>query len=154
MSKQNLLSKKLLEEAITTDDLLGKDVIDADGVLVGITNKVFVDPKTIELLGINIDKGFLQTGLIIGSEHVQHVTKHAVFLSITPGFQLKGAHVFDVEGGLVGSIVGVALTDDYAHISSLTIKPGRFKATFDIPGSAIQKVGENVLLSVHRDEIT
>ena len=154
MDKQNLPSKRLLEHAITSDDLLGKDVIDADGVLIGVTNKLFVDPQSIELLGVNIDKGFLHTGLIVGAEHIAHVTKHAVFLSISPGFQLKGMHVFDVDGALVGSVIGVALTEDYRSISALTVKPSRFKKAFEIPGTAILKVGENVLLSVHKEEIT
>ena len=153
MTEQNLPSKKLLENAITSEDLLGKDVLDKDGVLVGVTNKLYVDPESIEVLGISIDKGFLRSGLLIGAEHIEQVTPHAVFLRIRPAFRLKGMHVFDKDGARVGAVTAVSLTDDYSQISSIQVKPSRFSKPVEIPGSAIESVEDNVLLHVHKDEI-
>lgn len=153
MSKQDLPSKTLLEDAITSEDLLGKDVLDKDGVLVGVSNKLYIDPESIEVLGISIDKGFLRSGLLVGAEHIEQVTPHAVFLKIRPAFRLKGMHVFDLDGARVGAVTAVTLTDDYADISSLQVKPSRFSKPVEIPGSAIGSVEDNVLLRVRREEI-
>ena len=154
MNKQNLPSKKLLDEAITSDDLLGKDVLDCDGVLIGVTNKLYIDRDSIEVLGVSVDKGFLRTGLVVGADHVEHVTKHAVFLKIRPAFQIKGMHVFDVDGALVGVVKAVSLTEDYSEIASIQVKPSRwFAKTVEVSGYAIADVGENVFLSLHKNEV-
>ncbi len=153
MSKQNLPSKKLLDNAVTSDDLLGKDVLDKDGILIGVTNKVYIDPVSIEVLGVSVDKGFLRSGLVIGSEHIEQVTDYAVFLKITPAFQMQGMHVFDVDGALVGSVQAVTLTEDYSQVQSLSVKPSRFSKPIEVPGYSIASVDENVLLSVQKEDV-
>ena len=67
---QKSISGKDLNEAVTSDDILGKDVIDADGKFIGVTEKVFIHPNNLDFIGIEVDKGFLRKGLSIGKDYI------------------------------------------------------------------------------------
>ena len=58
---QKSIALKLLDKAITSDDLLGKDVIDLGGKFIGISEKVLIDPDSLDFIGIGVDKGFGKT---------------------------------------------------------------------------------------------
>lgn len=142
----------LPSNAITSEDILGKDVLDRDGVLVGVVDRLYLNPETVEILGFSVDKGFLRDGLIIGTDHIQEITAHAVFLSIRPSFRLRGASVFGVDGGLVGTVSEVVLASDSNEIAELVVRVRR-KQSVRIPKEIIDTIDENVLLSVSLDEV-
>src|SRR3989344_8029989 len=93
---------------ITTDDMLGKEVIDTAGAFLGVVDKVFIDPKKVSIMGISIDKGFLKKGFHLGKEYIREITPHAVFLNIRPSLTLKGLWVFDVQGRKLGKVIEVS----------------------------------------------
>lgn len=146
------MHSSLPSSAITSEDILGKDVLDADGVSIGVVDRLYLNPDGIEILGISVDKGFLRDGLVIGTRHIEEITLHAVFLNIRPAFRLHGAHVFDCDGELVGSIKEVALNQEQNQIQELVVKP-RFKKSFAINGSLIERVEENVFLSCYKNDL-
>ena len=106
---QTIVDKKELDDTITSDDILGKDVVDHDGEFIGVVEKVHINPNTIELMGISIDKGFLRTGLAIGKDYIAQITPHAVLLKIRPAHKIKGMQVFDVDGNKIGIVTKVDL---------------------------------------------
>ena len=67
---QKSISGKDLDEAVTSDDILGKDIIDVDGKLIGVTEKVFIHPNSLDFIGIEVDKGFLRKGFSIGKDYI------------------------------------------------------------------------------------
>ena len=87
MSPQKSISGKDLNEAVTSDDVLGKEVIDADGRFIGITEKVFIHPKELEFMGISVDKGFLKKGLSIASMAINLVCKLKFAVRIFPAIR-------------------------------------------------------------------
>lgn len=145
-------SSPLPSNAITSEDILGKDVLDTDGVNIGVVDRLFLNPDSVDILGISVDKGFLRDGLIIGTKHIAEITDHAIFLNIRPAFRLQGSHVFDVDGDLVGSVKEVALNEAQNSIEELVVKP-RFAKPFTINGQYIAKVEDNVILNVDSEQL-
>lgn len=149
---QRSISSKDLDEAITSDDILGKEVIDAEGRFIGVAEKVFIHPNTLDFIGISIDKGFLKKGLSIGKNYIERVATHAVFLNIRVAFELKGMEVFDKNGKLLGKVTGIELEGSLNKIQQLHVS-GIFEKSLSIPQNLIDNIGYNVLLNVTKEEL-
>ena len=148
---QKSISGKNLSEAITSDDLLGKDVIDKDGKFIGITEKVFIDPNTMDFLGIEVDKGFLKKGLSIGKSYIERIATHAVFLNIKVAFELRGMDVFSSIGERIGRVSDIELAGNKNEIKSIRVKTlGR---DMTIQAGFIDRVGYGIFLNIRREEL-
>lgn len=134
-----------LDNAITSDDILGKDVIDSEGEFLGVVENIFIDPETVELAGISIDKGLLKNGLLIGKNYIKNIAPHAIFLKIQPAFNLKGMFVFDAEGKKIGIVHDVKLYGNKNEIENIIVKSSLGEAT--ISSKYIKNVGDNVFLN-------
>ncbi|MBI2448962.1 PRC-barrel domain-containing protein [Candidatus Pacearchaeota archaeon] len=142
-----------LGNTITSDDIVGKDVIDIDGEFIGVVEMLHIDPSAVEVIGITIDKGFLRKGLIIGKDYIERVAPHAIFLKIRPSYKLKGMNVFDSEGENIGIVTKVNLHGKKNEVESIIVRSGIFKRDVVIPVKFIRNIGYNVLLSVKKDDI-
>jgi len=149
---QTIVEKKELEGTVTSDDILGKDVIDHDGDFIGIVEKIHIDPNTIEFMGISIDKGFLRRGLAIGKDYIDKITPHAVMLKIRPAHKIKGMQVFDLEGNKVGIVVKVDLVGRKNKVRGIIVKASMIK-TYQISSNLIESVGHNVFLKIAKNEL-
>ena len=140
---------------ITTDDLLGKKVIDVEGAQLGIVDKIFVDKNIIEMVAFSIDKGFLQKGLVIGKDYVSKVTEHAIFLNVKPAIGIKGLPVYDSKGVSVGTVSDVQLQDSKNKIEQLRVKTKKIVGTDEIRISRkfIGEIDKSVMLTVTLDEL-
>ena len=150
---QKSISGKSLKDAITSDDILGKEVIDLAGKEIGIAEKVFIDPNSLDFIGINIDKGFLKKDLSIGKNYIQKVAKHAVFLNIRVSYELKGLEVFSELGESLGKVSGIELEGIKNDIKVIYVRKGLFTKETQIPMSFVDKIGFSVLLKVKKDQV-
>lgn len=143
------------KEWLTSDDILGKDVIDTNGEFIGITDKIYFDKKTVECLSISVDKGFLRKGFIIGKDYISRITKHAIFLNIQPVFSLKEMIVFDVNGTYIGEVMKVQLQESKNIVDSILVKTKLFKGTktITIQSSDILNVHKNIVLKKEYSEL-
>ncbi len=148
---QRSISGKDLNEAVTSDDLLGKDVIDADGKFIGVAEKVFIHPSTLDFMGIEVDKGFLRRGLSIGKDYIERIAKHAVFLKIRVAFEIRGMNVFSRLGENLGKVTNVELIGYKNEIKAIQIKHEGKNVL--IPLNYIVKIGEGVFLNVSKEEL-
>src|SRR3989338_2113745 len=146
MNQQKSISGKDLDEAITSDDVLGKEVIDSDGRFIGITEKVFIHPTLLDFVGISVDKGFLKKGLSIGKDFIEKIGSQAVFLNISVAYEIKGMKVFDKNGKKLGKVSGIALKGSGNDIDAITLS--RLTKKWIIPSKMIDKIGYNVILNV------
>ena len=151
MNRQKSISGKDLEEAVTSDDLLGKEVIDSDGRFIGVAEKVFIHPETLDFMGISVDKGFLKKGLSIGKDFIEKIASKAIFLSISVSYEIKGLKVFDVNGKEIGKVSGVALKGSGNDIDAITVLSMGKKLV--IPSKMISKIGYNVILNVLKQDV-
>ena len=148
---QRSISGKDLNEAVTSDDVLGKDVIDSDGKFIGIAEKVFIHPTSLDFMGIEVDKGFLKKGLSIGKDYIERIAKHAVFLNIRIAFEMRGMNVFSRMGENIGKVTDVELIGYRNEIKAIHVKYDGKDAL--IPLSFIVKIGEGVFLNVSKEEL-
>ncbi|NOZ81400.1 MAG: PRC-barrel domain containing protein [DPANN group archaeon] len=151
MSKKRNSGDQDFEGTITSDDVLGKDVIDPDGAFLGIIEKLHIDPRTLEIVGITIDKGFLKKGLFIGRGYIQKITKFAVFLSIRPAYDVKGMAVFDTQGKKVGTVREVILVGQQNRIRSLIVQSRILRKHFIVPRDFIDTISRSVFLTCDKD---
>lgn len=154
--KQKSISGRDLSKTLTSEDLLGKDVIDFDSTLIGVVEKVLIDPKTLDFVGISIDKGFLKKGLTIGRNYIDEIKEHAVFLKIRVSYEVKGKIVFDSEGKTIGRVSSLELYENMNKIISLAVKKDNFffpGKEINIPARYIKNIGDNVMLSVRKEDL-
>jgi len=157
MMSRKSISGKNLEEAITSDDILGKNVIDKEGKFIGVAEKVFLDKKKLDFIGIGVDKGFLKKGLSVGKGYIKKVTPYAVFLKISVKYEIKGMELFDRDGIKIGRVNGIELFGNKNKLKSIRVSTGvasRFLGKHvEIPVDMIEKVIYNVILNVSKDDL-
>ncbi len=151
MGSKNI-SGRTLNKAITTDDILGKEVIDSEGGIVGVVEKVFIDPKNFKILGVDVDKGVLHKGFTIGKGYIKKVTPHAIFLNTSIVYELKGKTVFDRNGAKVGVVKAVHLHGLRNSLKFIEVRKG-LGQKFAIPHSLIENIGEGIFLKISKSEL-
>src|SRR3989338_11538636 len=150
---QKSISSKDLDNALTTDDLLGKEIIDSGGGVIGVAEKVFIDPQNFDFIGIGIDKGFLKKGLAIGINYIDKITDYAVFLNISVSLEIRGMKVFDNDCKGLGVVSDVELAGNTNKINAFGIKLGLFGKKIIIPYNCVERVGDGVILNVSKNEV-
>ena len=154
MSKESI-SGKSLERSITSEDILGKDVIDKEGKFIGVVEKVLIDPIKMEFIGIEIDKGFLKNGFSVGKSYLEKLTEEAVFLKIRIVYEIRGMKVFDKIGEELGKVYKIELVGNKNQLKKIYVKKGWFifKNTLEISPDLIETMGHNIILSVEKSKI-
>jgi len=147
--QEKSISGRKINKSITSEDILGKDVIDAEGGFIGVAEKIFIDPKLMNFIGISVDKGLIKSGLTIGKSYIDKVTDHAIFLKIRVVYDIKGMLVFDKNGKRVGKVSSIDLYGNKNKIKRLYVKSRSFfKEKILIPEDYIENIGDNVILNV------
>ncbi|MFT4310653.1 MAG: PRC-barrel domain-containing protein [Candidatus Woesearchaeota archaeon] len=142
-----------MSEFITSEDVLGKDVIDTEGSFIGVVDKVFLDKQTLEFSAISVDKGLFVSGLTIGREYIDKVTKYAVLLTIVPVHNVRGKQVFDCDGKLLGFVYDIILVDQKNTVNTLIVKTNAFSKKTHIDAQYIKEVGEAIMLNVTHQQL-
>jgi len=154
MKPQKTISGRDLSKTVTSEDLLGKEVIDLDGSFIGVVEKVLIDPHKLDFVGISIDKGFLRKGFTLGKGYIDKITPHAVFLKIRVSYDVKGKLVFDNDGELVGTVTSIDLYGSKNKIVNIVLRSSIFAGReIVIPAEYINEIGENVMLNVNKNKL-
>ena len=150
---QKNISGKDLSGTVTSDDLLGKDVIDADGKIIGVSEKILIDPINLNFVGIGIDKGVLSKGLTIGKGYIRNITKHAIFLKIRILHELMSMLVFDNHGRKIGKVKKVVLHGSRNKLNYIEVKSGFFRKLITVEEKYIQKIGDHIILNLDKEKL-
>lgn len=145
MSDKNIFGKNQID-ALTSDDILGKEVIDTEGNFLGVVEKLFIDKINLNFNAIAVDKGLIKKGFVVGKGYIDRVTEHAVFLKTSIAFELKGLQVFDKDGEKVGKVKKVFTYGDKNMIKSVLVSMG-INNDLEINSKYIAKIGENIRLN-------
>lgn len=135
---------------ISSDDLLGKEVLDKNGALLGVIDQLYFK-KDFSFAGISIDRGMLKDGLFVSKQYLERVTSHLVFLNTKPVFELKGVPVYDKTGLTVGIVQKIHVRKGN-EIDSIDVKLNMFK-TVNISHEFVAKTGQGVFLNIVKEEI-
>src|SRR3989344_578240 len=145
------ISGKDLDEAVTSDDILGKDVIDLDGKFIGVTEKVFIHPNSLDFIGIEVDKGFLRKELSIGKDYIERIAKNAVFLNVRVAFEIRGMDVFSSLGEKIGKVYDVELVGNKNEIKLIHVKTEGKELV--VPKGFVDRIGHGVFLNIRKNEL-
>ncbi len=157
MQKKSTFGRDL-SKAITSEEILGKNVIDVDGGVIGVVEKVFIDPIYLNFAGISVDKGFIKKGVSIGNSYISKITKHAVFLNIRVAYEIKGMVVFDKDGKNLGTVYSIDLYGSRNKIKNIHVRNNFIntimKKELVIPYEKIKDIGENIILNVTKKSLS
>ncbi|MGM5481980.1 MAG: PRC-barrel domain-containing protein [Nanobdellota archaeon] len=129
---------------ITSDDILGKDVIDKDGQVLGVAQQLRINKQSKKILGIVIDQGFMKADLFIGLDYISNFGVDSVFLNTTPKPKLKGFKVYDRYGFLVGRVLKIEEKDN--SLCSIYVRKHFLGKCYQIGKDQIMTIGYSVIL--------
>lgn len=95
------------QSTITTDEILGNEVLDPDGVLIGVALKLHLNPDQNNILGMTVDQGFGKPSLYVGTSHIKQFGKDVILLGTRPVPTLQGKKVYKEDGTYLGKVVDV-----------------------------------------------
>lgn len=132
----------MINNFTTSDEILGKDVLDINGRVLGIVQKMHIDRRLKKIVGVTVDEGFMKPQLYVGVENIKFFGLDAVILNIE--FEsYVGLKVFDSEGNIIGSVKKILKTKT-GKLQEIMINTS--DGIKNIRSSKIKSMGENVIL--------
>jgi sporulation protein YlmC with PRC-barrel domain len=148
MEKEDLFEKFI----ITSDDILGKDVVDSKANLIGVINKLHIDKKEKKIIGMSIDTGFLKPNLFVGINLIMNFGIDTVFISHTPRTKYLGLSVFDIKGNYIGMVKNVIMKNQNKEVEKVIIQVSLLKK-IEIENEKIKVLARNIILNIEKKEI-
>ncbi|MCX6770436.1 MAG: PRC-barrel domain-containing protein [Candidatus Micrarchaeota archaeon] len=142
---------KAYNSGIKMQSLLGKKVRDSSGKEIGSVTEIRLDPATLNLDGIELDRGLFGTYTFIGRKYITSLTEEGVVLNMSPVMDYKGMKVFDSNGKEVGTVKAVQTERNTNNISAIVVGTGILKNDADdlvFSNSDVRGVGESIMLNV------
>jgi len=132
----------LVDNLTTSDEILGKEVLDIHGRVLGIVQKMHVDRRLKRIVGITIDEGFMRPQLYVGVEKIRFFGIDAVMLNMEIESYV-GRTVFSSTGSLIGHVKQVIKTKA-GNVKEIVVK--NKDGIYSVEASRIKSMGENVVL--------
>ena len=133
---------------ITSDDILGKSVVDAQGEVLGVTQKIHIDKELKQIVGITIDQGFMRPDLFVGLECIAQFGIDTIFLNTYPRDKVVGMEVINSIGKLLGHVVSIEYKGKN-RIKSIKVKLGSNETVYT--SNKIREIGYNVVLKGEKE---
>lgn len=133
-----------MTEIITSDDILGKEVINSEGEIIGVVQKIHIEKHKKEIVGITVDEGFMKPDIFIGLDNIRLFGKDGIFLNTTSDIRYRGMKVFNKEGTPIGILKEVIKNPKTGKIKEIQIREGL--KTITIPAKDIKSIENNVIL--------
>jgi len=140
-------------DIITSDDILGKDVVDTDGGIIGVVQQIRIDKNSKKMIGVVIDQGFMKPDLFLSLEIIKNFGIDSVFLSRSPKPKIKGLDVYDKLGKKVGFVFDIEENPKKDTLKAILLKKSHLGKSYKIKSKDIKRIGFNVILR-HSEEKT
>lgn len=131
---------------ITSDEILGNDVIDPRGVIIGVVTKLHMSRDSKELLGITVDRGLIKPELFVGISHVEHFGISVVRLNKIPFDIYIGLKVFTEDGRFLGKVREIKTSGKNLRL----LRVGRFmspkKNLKEVTVDKIKEIGAGIII--------
>lgn len=138
---------KLFNSGIKVNELKGKKVMALNGKEVGKITEVRLDPKTFDLDGIEMDRGFFALDTFIGKNYIESLSDEGAVLNITPVTDYKGLHVMDSTGKEIGKVKEIRTEGNTNNISAIVVGTGLLNNDVIFTKSDVKSVGESLMLN-------
>ncbi|MDP2666622.1 MAG: PRC-barrel domain-containing protein [Candidatus Diapherotrites archaeon] len=139
---------KEFDSGMRVQDLKGKKVLDSNGKDVGKVMEIRLDSQTLNLDGVEMDRGFFGEDTFIGRKYIASLSMEGVVLNMSPVSDYKGLKVFDSSGKEIGKVKEVRTEGNSNNISALVVETGILSNDVVFAKSAVKGVGESVLLNI------
>lgn len=143
---------KSYNSGIKVNELKGKNVMALNGNEVGKIMEIRLDPVSLNLDGIEIDRGFFGLDTFIGRSYINSLTMDGAVLNMTPVSDYKGLHVFDSNGKEVGTVKEIRTTSRTNNISAIVVGTGMLSNDVIFSKADLKSVGESIMLNHAFDE--
>lgn len=134
------------QNIITSDDILGKDVIDSDGEIIGVSTKIHIDNKNKIIIGLTIDQGFMKPDLYIGLEYIRTFGVDSILLNTSPKSKVRGLNVLNSSGKKIGYVIDVSSIGKTNRIKGIIVKEKALSKPFLIKSRDVKEIGYSVIL--------
>jgi len=134
---------------ITSDDILGKDVLGKDAGIIGLASKIHIDKSRKQILGITVDCGFAKPDLYVGIDHIKTFGVDSIMLDLDPHHGLRGLEVYDLNGADVGRVSEVSYSSSNA-LKYIKVRAGIKHV--NITPRYIKMIGSNIILKLTKKE--
>jgi len=138
---------KIYDSGIKVHELNGKKVMGLNGKEVGKITEVRLDPESLNLDGIEMDRGFFGLDTFIGRAYIGSLSTEGAVLNMTPATDYKGLAVFDSAGQKVGTVKEVRTEGSSNNITAIVVGAGIFKNDAVFSKSDVKSVGKSILLN-------
>lgn len=138
------------KDIVTSDEILGKDVLSKDGGILGLVSKIHINKKTKKILGITLDCGFAKPDLYVGVKHIKTFGVDSVLLDISPQHGLRGLGVYDINGLDIGKVSNVSYKSSNA-LNYIEVRTG--VKHVQITPRHIKTIGNNIILKLTKQQV-
>ena len=145
-------TNKSYDSGIKVHDLKGKKVMALNGKEVGKITEIRLDPKSFNLDGIEMDRGFFGIDTFIGRNYIESMSTEGAVLNMTPVTDYKGLHVLDSTGRDIGKIKEIRADGRTNNISAIVVGTGLLNNDVIFSKSDVKSVGESIMLNTVFDE--
>lgn len=145
-------TNKEYNSGIKVHDLKGKKVMALNGKEVGKITELRLDPKSLNLDGLEMDRGFFGLDTFIGRNYIASLSIEGAVLNMTPVTDYKGLCVMDSTGKEVGKVKEVKTDGHTNNISAIVVGTGMLNNDVVFSKSDVKSVGESIMLKTAYDE--
>ncbi len=136
------------DSGIRVQELKGKKVLDSNGKEIGTIMEIRLDPQTLNLDGIEMDRGFFGTDTFIGRKYITSLSLEGAVLNMSPVTDYKGMKVFDSSGKEIGTVKEVRTTGATNDISAIVVGTGILSNDAVFSKSDVKGVGDSIMLNI------
>ncbi len=140
-------TNKAYNSGIRINELKGKKVMALNGTEVGKITEIRLDPKSFNLDGIEMDRGFFALDTFIGRNYIESLSDEGAVLNMTPVTDYKGLHVMDSTGKEVGKVKEIRTEGNTNNISAIVVGTGLLNNDVIFSKSDVKSVGDSILLN-------
>lgn len=145
-------TNRTYNSGIEVNDLKGRKVLDMNGKNIGKVIEIRIDPQSLNLDGIEIDRGFFGTDTFIGRKYIASLSKEGIVLNMTPASDYEGMHVLDSSGRDFGRVKEIRTKGRTNNISAIVVGTGLLHNDVVFTKADVHSVGGNIMLNSIYDE--
>ncbi len=133
---------------ITASDLVGKKVIDREGIEYGKIKHIHISQDTLTVSGVTIHQGF-NKDYFLSEDYIDKFTKETLLLSRPP--IRTGIPVIDIDGHKIGKVKRLHKNHDTNQLDSIEISDGILHSKV-VSKAEVWGIGEKLILGVTKEE--
>jgi len=133
---------------ITANDLVGKKVIDREGIEYGKIKHIHIGQDTLTVSGVTIHQGF-NKDYFLSEDYIDKFTKETLLLSRPP--IRTGIPVIDIDGHKIGKVKRLHKNHDTNQLDSIEISDGILHSKV-VSKSEVWGIGEKLILGMTKEE--